>query len=123
MAWKPCHRWPMDRESCGSIRASMNRSKCSLGCKTSVLESSQRTSKRSLIPSTPPNRREWEWGWQSVARLLRIMAGSYGPRPMTVQEQHFNLLYEVPVGVPQPPVTDECCHKSDGCLLVFRLGR
>jgi hypothetical protein len=44
-----------------------------------------------LILSTRPNRREWEWGWQSVAPLLRIMAGSYGRLGMTVGEQHFNL--------------------------------
>src|ERR1043166_1367339 len=80
-------------ESCWSIRASMNRTKCSLVCKTSVLESSQRTSKRYLIPFTPPNRREWEWVWQSVAPLLRIMAGSYRPRGMTAREQRFNLRF------------------------------
>ena len=81
------------RETCWFIRASMNRTKCSLVCKTPVLESSQRTSKRYLIRSTPPNRREWEWGWQSVAPLLRIMAGSYGPRGMMVREQRFNLRF------------------------------
>jgi PAS domain S-box-containing protein len=33
------------------------------------------------------------WGWQSVAPLLRIMAGNYGPRRMTAREQHLNLRF------------------------------
>src|SRR5262250_1392961 len=72
----------------------MNRTKCSLACKTSALESLQRTSKRSLIRSTPPNRKGWEWDWLSAGRLLRIMVESYGPRRMTVPEQHFNLRFQ-----------------------------
>src|SRR5215471_11956449 len=94
MVWKRCHPSPMDRASCWSIRVSTNRTMCSLVYKTPELESRQRTSKRFLIRSTPPNHREWEWDWQSVSRLLRIMAGSYGPRRTMVPEQHFNSRFQ-----------------------------
>ena len=52
-----------------------------------------RTSKRSSTLSTRPSRRGWAWGWRSVALLLRITAGSYGPRRMKVPARPFSLRF------------------------------
>src|SRR5882724_5144459 len=41
--------------------------------------------------STPPSRREWGWGWRSVARLLRITAGDCGRQRMKAEAQCFSL--------------------------------
>ena len=71
----------------------MNQTKCSSPYKTPALGSTERMSKRSSMLSTPPSRKGWGWDWRSVAPLLRITVGSYGPHRMTVPAQHFSLLF------------------------------
>src|SRR5216684_2931022 len=57
----------------------------------SVRDSIQRTSTASLTPSSPPNPKEWAWGWRSVARSSRLMAACYGPHPGSPMAVSFSL--------------------------------
>src|SRR6266852_208160 len=58
----------------------------------SVQDSIQRTWTASSTPSSPPNPKEWAWGWRSAARLSRRMVAGYGHHPSCPMAASFSLL-------------------------------
>src|SRR6266404_2195920 len=58
----------------------------------SVRDSIQRTWTASSTPSSPPNPKEWAWGWRSAARSSRLMVAGYGHHPSCPMAASFSLL-------------------------------
>src|SRR5260370_29349735 len=57
----------------------------------SVRDSIRRTWTASSTPSSPPNPKEWAWGWRSAARSSRLMAACYGHHPGCPMAASFSL--------------------------------